>query len=94
MKRIRSDHTVTGSGLACGSGDSDSDETCEVFREGGWRLLDTRLSEFRYWHSAWLQRSTNTTLILGGGSSVKNVETVTSSGRVAQAAFTLEHSVL
>ena len=92
MVRDRYHHTVTGSGLVCGGGGSDTQTSCEMFSEGSWVLLDNRLSEGRLWHSAWLQPTTNTTFLLGGDSS-RSVETMSSEGEVAQAALTLKHDV-
>ena len=95
MKRSRSGHTLSG-GLACGGwGADDTWLTCEVLTGAGWELLDSRLSEGRRYHSAWLQPTTNTTFLLGGGdkSSRRISETVTIAGEVAKAALTLKHDV-
>ena len=90
MVRPRSSHSISG-GLACGG--VDAEDSCEVFTGAGWELLDSRLSEERAAHSAWLQPSTNTTFLIGGWySSVRrSSETVSSVGRVAQPALTLKH---
>ena len=98
MVRDRRYHTVTGSGLVCGGGgpwDSDTWTSCEMFSDGSWVLLDNKLSERRYDHSAWLQPTTNTTFLLGGDSpsSRRSVDTVTTTGRVAQPDLTLKHDV-
>ena len=97
MVRDRWSHTVTGSGLVCGGGryNSDTPTSCEMFSDGSWVLLDNRLSKRRYFHSAWLQPTTNTTFLLGGGdkSSRRISETVTIAGEVAKAALTLKHDV-
>ena len=94
MVRDRWGHTVTGSGLVCGGYASDTPTSCEMFSDGSWVLLDNRLSERRYFHSAWLQPTTNTTFLLGGEySSRRSSETVTSEGEVAEAALTLKHDV-
>ena len=99
MVRDRYWHSVTGSGLVCGGGgpwDSDTWTSCEMFSDGSWRLLDNKLSKRRYDHSAWLQPTTNTTFLLGGGDGVfhsRSSETVTSAGEVAEAALTLKHDV-
>ena len=88
-------HSVTGSGLVCGGYGSDTPTSCEMFSDGSWVLLDNRLSKRRYFHSAWLQPTTNTTFLLGGrdSSSRRSSETVTSAGEVAEAALTLKHDV-
>ena len=97
MVGVRYDHTLTGSGLACGGGsryDSDNPQTsCEMFSDGSWVLLDNKLSEGRSRHSAWLQPTTNTTFQIGGLYSSNSSETVTSAGEVAEAALTLKHDV-
>ena len=98
MVRDRYVHSVTGSGLVCGGDpwNSDTQTSCEMFSDGSWRLLDNRLSEGRQGHSAWLQPTTNTTFLIGGyGSSSisKSVDTVTTTGRVAQPDLTLKHGV-
>ena len=91
MARPRSSHSLSG-GLACG-GDGFVD-SCEVFTSGGWELLDSRLSVERWDHSAWLQPTTNTTFLIGGGtSSDRSVDTVTTTGRVARPDLTLKHDV-
>ena len=65
MARPRSSHSLSG-GLACGGkGAEDTWLTCEVLTGAGWELLDSRLSEGRRYHSAWLQRATNTTFLIG-----------------------------
>ena len=97
MVRDRWYHTVTGSGLVCGGGGYDTWTSCEMFSDGSWVLLDNRLSEGRWVHSAWLQPTTNTTFLLGGwdsSSSIRSSETVTSAGEVAEAALTLKHDVV
>ena len=90
MARPRSDNSLSG-GLACGgNGYVDS---CEIWTSGGWELLDSRLSEERRAHSAWLQPTTNTTFLIGGVDSSSSVDTVTTTGRVARADLTLKHDV-
>ena len=91
MARPRSSHSLSG-GLACGGRGDGAPETCEVFTGAGWELLDSRLSEERAGHSAWLQPTTNTTFLIGGDSSSSS-ETVTSAGEVTEAALTLKHDV-
>ena len=95
MVRDRWEHSVTGSGLVCGgSWNSDTQTSCEMFSDGSWVLLDNKLSEERWFHSAWLQPTTNTTFLLGGsGSSSRSVGTMPSAGEVAEAALTLKHDV-
>ena len=104
MMSARYGHSVTGSGLVCGGCGvwenkcvpSVSLTSCEIFSDGSWVLLEnTILSLHRVEHSAWLQRSTKTTFLLGGeGSSVRrSVETVSSKGEVGQTALTLKHNV-
>ena len=91
MTRPRDSHSLSG-GLACGGFGDGTSETCEVFTGAGWELLDSRLSEERARHSAWLQPTTNTTFLIGGYNSRKSVDTVTT-GRVARADLTLKHDV-
>ena len=101
MVSARYGHSLTGSGLACGGCDDwdgvracDARTSCESFSEGSWRLLETRLSKERHYHSAWLQRSTNTTFLLGGlESSTRSVETVSNEGKSDRADFVLAHNV-
>ena len=92
MTRPRSYHSLSG-GLACGGWGAE--DSCEVFTGAGWELLDSRLSVGRRWHSAWLQPTTNTTFLIGGDSSrsIKSVDTVTTTGRVARPDLTLKHDV-
>ena len=92
MARPRYSHSLSG-GLACGGYGDGAEDSCEVFTGAGWELLDSRLSEGRVAHSAWLQPTTNTTFLIGGGSSSKSVDTVSSAGEVAQPALTLKHDV-
>ena len=94
MTRPRSQHTLSG-GLACGGWGAGTEDSCEVFTGAGWELLDSRLSEGRWDHSAWLQPTTNTTFLIGGltSSSRRSVDTVTTTGRVAQPDLTLKHDV-
>ena len=92
MARPRSRHSLSG-GLACGGFGAGTEDSCEVFTGAGWELLDSRLSEGRWLHSAWLQPTTNTTFLLGGEYSMRSSETVTSAGEVAEAALTLKHDV-
>ena len=94
-KRGRESHTLTGSGLACGGYGDWVDEVkvkCELWSEGGWVELEDRFYKERYGHCAWLERSTNTTFLLGGGDSSRSVETVSSDGRMGQADFVLAHN--
>ena len=95
MARPRSRHSLSG-GLACGGFGAGTEDSCEVFTGAGWELLDSRLSEGRWLHSAWLQPTTNTTFLIGGAgnSSIsKSVDTVTTTGRVARPDLTLKHDV-
>ena len=92
MVRPRYSHTLSGS-LACG-GVGNGRDSCEVFTGAGWELLDSRLSERRAGHSAWLQPTTNTTFLIGGDRSWRSVDTVTTTGRVAQPDLTLKHGVM
>ena len=70
MNMARASHTLTGSGMACGGHGGRT--SCEVLKDGDWQLLDSKLSKVREVtgrvdHSGWLERSTNTTFLLGGG---------------------------
>ena len=95
--RGRESHTLTGSGLACGGFGDWGDlvkAKCELWSNGGWVELEDRFYKERYGHCAWLERSTNTTFLLGGpNSSRRSIETVSSVGDVAQADLTLKHDV-
>ena len=99
MKRGRNGHTLTGSGLACGGyaysyTSANEVPTCELWSNGSWVELDTRLIEWRLYHSAWLERSTNTTFLLGGlDRSTRSVETVSNEGKSDRADFVLAHNV-
>ena len=93
MARPRSAHSLSG-GLACGGLGDGAEDSCEILTGAGWELLDSRLGEKRARHSAWLQPTTNTTFLIGGvDSSIRSVETVTTTGRVAQPDLTLKHDV-
>ena len=100
-KRGRELHTLTGSGLACGGFGDWGDLVkvkCELWSEGGWEELEDRFYKDRYGHCAWLERSTNTTFLLGGsgfspGRNARSVETVSSVGKSDQADFVLAHNV-
>ena len=91
MARPRSSHSISG-GLACGGYEDGNSDSCEIWTSGGWELLDSRLSEGRWRHSAWLQPTTNTTFLIGGDSK-RSVDTVTTTGRVARPDLTLKHDV-
>ena len=92
MARPRYSHSLSG-GLACGGFGAGTEDSCEVLTGAGWELLDSRLSEGRRYHSAWLQPTTNTTFLIGGDRSWRSVDTVTTTGRVAQPDLTLKHDV-
>ena len=94
MARPRYSHSLSG-GLSCGGYGDGAEDSCEVFTGAGWELLDSRLSEERRYHSAWLQPTTNTTFLIGGdySSARRTVDTVTTTGRVAQPDLTLKHDV-
>ena len=67
---------------------------CEQWSNGGWVELDNRLYKSRYASLAWLERSTNTTFLLGGlESSTRSVETVSNEGKSDRADFVLAHNV-
>ena len=93
MTRPRSTHSLSG-GLACGGYGNGTKDSCEIWTSGGWEQLDSRLSVERARHSVWLPPTTNTTFLIGGDRSWRSVDTVTTTGRVAQPDLTLKHGVM